>query len=61
MLVNQKISADDERLRTTTKVFAKGWDENTITAPIYQGILCESLKINKVPNNWNIIVDKIKN
>ena len=58
----ESISADDERLQgQPPKFLPKGWDENTIMKyNISRYILCESLKINKVPNNWNIIVDKIR-
>jgi DNA-directed RNA polymerase II subunit RPB2 len=56
------ISADDDRLEGQPPNFLpKGWNENDIIKyNISRYFLTESLKINKIPNNWNIIVDKFR-
>jgi len=52
----------DERLEEQPpKFLPKGWSENDIVKyNISPYILTESLKINKIPNNWSILVDKIR-
>ena len=56
------VSAEDERLEGLPPMFLpKGWNENDIIKyNISRYILTESLKINKIPNNWNIIIEKIR-
>jgi hypothetical protein len=56
------ISFDDERLKgQPPKFLPKGWNENDITKyNISPYILTESLKINKIPNNWSVLVEKIR-
>ena len=58
----ESISFDDERLEgQPPKFLPKGWNENDIIKyNISPYILTESLKINKIPNNWSILVDKIR-
>jgi len=52
----------DDRLEDQPpKFLPKGWSENDIVKyNISPYILTESLKINKIPNNWSILVDKIR-
>lgn len=58
----ESIFIDDERLEgQPPKFLPKGWNENDIIKyNISPYILTESLKINKIPNNWRVLVEKIR-
>ena len=58
----ESIFCDDERLEgQPPKFLPKGWSENDIIKyKISPYILTESLKINKIPNNWSVLVEKIR-
>ncbi len=58
----ESFMSDDERLEGQSPKFVpKGWNEDDVSRYLISPyVLVESLKINKIPNNWNIIVDKIR-
>ena len=57
----ERISADDERLQGRPPNFLPNeWNEEDIKENnISRYVLTESLKLNKIPNNWNILVEQI--
>ena len=57
----ERIAADDERLQGRPPNFLPNeWNEEDIKENnISRYVLTESLKLNKIPNNWNILVEQI--
>lgn len=58
----ESIDSDSEKLEGKSPLFLPiGWDTEELfkyNIPVY--ILIESLKINQVPNNWNLLIEKMR-